>query len=252
MDLAIRSGSRIARLPKIMQPLAVCYREAREAVRPTTYSVAADGIKTVHNAGFMDEQAFIRAHDRAVKAAGWDYNIPYRIHQILWCTRSAPPGVFVEAGTGRGFLMSAVMQDQPDRTAHLFDTFASQFPDADGNQTGEVSANYANSFQEVLDNFAEWPGVTLHPGNVFDTLEAADLRDIAFLHIDMNCAAPEVHVLQKLWPRMKPGAFLLLDDYAYTGYESQYDAMREVAKELGIEIMSTPTGQGIALKAAPK
>jgi hypothetical protein len=40
----------------------------------------------------------------------------------------------------------------------------------------------------------------------------------------------------------------LLDDYASEGYEQQYRAINELAAELGLDILSTATGQGIVIK----
>ena len=46
----------------------------------------------------------------------------------------------------------------------------------------------------------------------------------------------------------RPGALVLLDDYAYYGYFSQKLAMDQFAQEKGINILSLPTGQGLVLK----
>jgi hypothetical protein len=66
----------------------------------------------------------------------------------------------------------------------------------------------------------------------------------------MNCAMPEYAAVKHFWPNMVPGAPLLLDDYAYFGFQSQKTAMDEFAKEAGIMILSLPTGQGVAIKSA--
>ena len=82
------------------------------------------------------------------------------------------------------------------------------------------------------------------------TLDQVDSRSVAFLHIDMNCAPPEVAALRYFWPRLTPGAFVLLDDYAYRGYEEQHLAMNALASELDVPICSLPTGQGLLIKPA--
>jgi hypothetical protein len=76
MDLGIRSGSRISRLPKLIRPLAVLGRQVREALRVTSYSIGSDGIKTVYNPQLMIDPTFIREHASVVKAAGWDHESP--------------------------------------------------------------------------------------------------------------------------------------------------------------------------------
>ena len=44
------------------------------------------------------------------------------------------------------------------------------------------------------------------------------------------------------------GGIVLLDDYAYFGYEAQGNAFDEVARMLGASILALPTGQGMILK----
>ncbi len=86
-----------------------------------------DGLRTAHNHTFMDDASFRRAYTRAVQAAGWDYEIYWRVHVILWAaaTAQAIPGAFVECGTGRGFMASAICEHLGwgERPFYLFDTF---------------------------------------------------------------------------------------------------------------------------------
>jgi hypothetical protein len=41
---------------------------------------------------------------------------------------------------------------------------------------------------------------------------------------------------------------VVLDDYAFRGYERQKAAMDEFARQVGIEILTLPTGQGLIIK----
>lgn len=204
----------------------------------------SDGITTRHNDDFRATAEFRRAYARAVVASGWDYGIPYRVHQALWCAKNAltVDGSFVELGTGRGFIMSAVMTLGIDRPVHLFDTF---LPALTG---GKPSPHYAVDFDQVSANFAEWPNVELHPGDLSATLPNVALAPVAFLHVDLNNAEPEIFGVRHIWPLMPRGAVMLLDDYAYHGFASQYEAMNDLAAEIGFNILSTPTGQGIVVK----
>lgn len=259
-DWSIREGSRIERMPTAVQALALLMRnlDSRNWVETLeTYHHRQDGMATRHNDGFIETDRFCKAYARAVSAGGFDYGIPYRIHQALWCSRHAQKveGEFVELGTGRGFIMSAVLADYHEwassgRELHLFDTFKRTRPDASGKQdpNGPVSSHYAESVEAVKRNFSEWPRVYIHPGDVCDTLPGFAATKVAFLHIDMNSPRPEVFGLRALWHRIPRGGVVLLDDYAFRGHEKQYEAMNELAGELGLDILSTPTGQGIIIK----
>lgn len=214
-----------------------------------------DEMATRHNDGFRNDPAFVSAHARAVQASGWDYGVPWRVHQHLWCAALARrvPGDVVELGTGRGFFMSAVLSAWPDwsesrRSLHLFDTFESGHVQPDGSRGTSPSPFYARSFEDTCRNFEEWPSVYLHCGDLFETLPVVTLGPIAFLHIDLNHPDPETFGLRLLWERVSPGGVVLLDDYAYAQCERQYEAMNALAAELGSTILSTPTGQGIIVK----
>jgi hypothetical protein len=71
---------------------------------------------------------------------------------------------------------------------------------------------------------------------------------VSYLHLDMNCAPPEVAAFEYFWEKLVPGAIVLLDDYAYLGYESEKEAMDVLAEERKLRILSLPTGQGLLIK----
>ncbi len=262
MNWEIYEGSIIQRLPRIAQPVALIARNLKAfagadkdaVIRPAG---TVDGITTIHNDSFIDTPRFKNAYARAVVAGGFDYGIPYRVHQALWCSRIAQKleGDFVELGTGRGFMMSAVLADytnwaSSNRSLHLFDTFSSSFTGKDGVQSSddEPSPFYARSVDEVRSNFSEWSRVVLHQGDLFETLPKGRLGKVAFLHVDLNYYKPEVFGIRTIWPLIPKGGVILLDDYAYNGYEQQYAAINELAEELHFDVLSTPTGQGIIIK----
>jgi hypothetical protein len=203
---------------------------------------------TVHHTPF-DEPRFRKAYARAVRASGWDYNIPWRVHQALWCAQVAQgtEGDFVELGTGRGFIMSALLEDGLRRRVHLFDTFSADWMNGHG-RSGEPSPYYARSFDEVRENFAEWPNALLHKGDLYERLPQTEIGSVAFLHVDLNNADAEEFGIRYLWPKMPKGAVMLLDDYAHKGFETQYERINLLTSELDFAVLTTPTGQGIVVK----
>lgn len=249
MDWTVQKDSNIRRLPKLLWPGAVIARNARQLFKKAPY--AADGVTSLHIMDFRSEPRFVQAYSRAVKAGGWDYGIPLRIHQALWCSRVAQrvSGDFVELGTGRGFVMSALLEAGLTRSVHLFDSFQSNYLADDGSQTGdEASPYYATSFEAVQANFAEWPQVHFHCGDVYDTLPAARLTQVAFVHVDMNHPNPEEFGVRTLWPLIPSGGVILFDDYAFLGCERQHERCDRLAAELGFDILTTASGQGIVIK----
>ena len=68
------------------------------------------------------------------------------------------------------------------------------------------------------------------------------------MHIDLNVAEAEVASLKFLWPLLTVGAIILLDDYAYANRVEQQEKMDLLGEELGFEVLTLATGQGIIKK----
>jgi len=240
------------------------YTLARKLL-PDVY--ANDGLISFHSDAFLDDPAFQRAYQRGARALGtpdW-YQWQWRVHVGLWAAANASrlDGDFVECGVSYGFLSSAVMEfldwDRLGKTFYLLDTFAGIDPrfvtDAE-RQSGAVEKSqlnlrngmYVSGVDGVRANFAQWRNQRIIVGAVPETLDQVDARVVAFLHLDMNCAPPEVAALRFFWPRLSPGAFVLLDDYANRGRDEQRVAMDALASELGVQICALPTGQGLLIK----
>ncbi len=198
-----------------------------------------DGLTSIHNHDFMVDAAFRAAYARGVKAAS-DYHWEWRVHIGLWAAASAAKldGDFVECGVNRGFLSSAIMQfldwDSVGKTFYLLDTFEGldyrQVAEDDvvsrrRNESRLADGFYVSGADQVRENFSQWRNVRVIEGSVPATLSQIDAAKIAYLHLDMYAAAPEVAAFETLWPRLTAGAIILLDDYAYAGYEPQKRAM---------------------------
>jgi Macrocin-O-methyltransferase (TylF) len=224
-----------------------------------------DGLISVHNHEFMQDPRFVAAYERGAKAADMDYGWHWRVHLGLWAASVAVrlPGDFVECGVNAGFMSSSIMEhldwNRLDRTFWLLDTFSGLDPRrvtqaefAEGilekNDRLIAEGFYVTDADTVARNFSQWPRARLVKGSIPDTLRLVDAERIAFLHIDLNCAEPEVAALEHFWDRLSPGAPVLLDDYAYWGYRQQKLAMDALASRLGVAIASLPTGQGLLLR----
>ena len=224
-----------------------------------------DGLRSIHNHEFMDDPAFRKAYERGVRAAGNDYRWHWRVHVGLWAAASAArlEGDFVECGVNRGFLSSAIMEyldwDSLGKQFYLLDTFRGideRFVSPADKASGALEKNtkslasgfYVQGIEEVRANFSQWKNVSLIEGSIPETLPQVRAKKIAYLHLDMNCSEPEIAAIQFFWDRLVPGAFVLLDDYAYHGYLSQKLAMDRFAQEKEIKILSLPTGQGLLKK----
>jgi hypothetical protein len=228
-------------------------------IKPEAYD--QDNLYSLHNHEFMRDPTFVRSYNRGVMAANDDYHWHWRVHVGLWAAAGASrlEGDFVECGVNRGFLSSAIMDylgwNDLGKTFYLMDTFAGideRYISAAERAGGILERNrgefYTTNFDAVRKNFAQWNGVKIIAGAIPDTLPAVESERVAYLHLDMNCAPPEVAAFEYFWDRLVPGAFVLLDDYAYKGFESQKLAMDIAARAVNVKILSLPTGQGLLIK----
>jgi hypothetical protein len=225
-----------------------------------------DGLHTVHNARFREDQRFQSAYARALQASnGVDPQIAWRIHIGLWAASVASriPGDFVECGVNAGFLSSAILSyldwDSLGKRFYLVDTFDGpvmrQFSDEeiahgrlDAAQQSLSAGAYITDIERVRHNYSEWRRIEIVKGCIPEVLPAVDTNSVAFLHLDMNCAYPETAALRHFWPYVSSGGIVLFDDYAYFGCDGQARAIDKVVAALGAEVLVLPTGQGMILK----
>lgn len=238
--------------------------EGRLAMNTGAYN--HDGLRTIHNSEFMTDERFVSAYQRGMQAAdGDDYKWYWRVHIGMWAARTAIklPGDFVECGVNVGFMSSAIMHDldwnSSNRNFYLLDTFNGIYLEQtlkeerdegieEKNQEMIDSNFYVSNSESVRENFKQWKGVKIIEGVIPHTLNEIDTDKIAFLHLDMNCAPPEVAAFEYIWPKLVRGAIILMDDYAYYSYHNQKYALDRLAQKLGFDIVSLPTGQGLAIK----
>lgn len=224
-----------------------------------------DGLRSIHNHDFMFDHAFDRAYNRGCLAAGDDYHFHWRVHIAVWAAFTAIKlkGDFVECGVNHGFLSSAIMEsldwNQYAHTFFLLDTFNGLDASTlsvddinhgvlDRNKFFLESGHYVQSVESVKLNFSQWHNVKIVEGSIPQSLAQVDSAAIAYLHLDLNCAGPEIEAIEFFWNRLLPGAIILLDDYAYRGFESQKRAWDVFANQKNVMIASLPTGQGLLLK----
>jgi hypothetical protein len=107
---------------------------------------------------------------------------------------------------------------------------------------------YPDCYELAKANFAPYPNMNLVRGRVPDTLPLAPVEKVAYLSIDMNVAEAELAALTYYWDKLVPGAPIILDDYGWTGCESQKAAMDRFSQERQVPIVTLPTGQGLLYK----
>jgi O-methyltransferase len=149
----------------------------------------------------------------------------------------AVPGDVVECGTcngGSAAILARVAHQSPHhRHVWLLDSFAGLPPatDRDGGRAAEYTGLCAGSpvrVREVLSRVGvPDAAVSLVPGWFQDTLPSLMVESIAILHIDADWYDSVLLVLDRLYDRVSPGGFVVLDDYGYwEGCQRAWDDFR--------------------------
>jgi hypothetical protein len=235
----------------------------KAAVRPS-FTFAADGLFTTHDASFLGDPRFVEAYRLGAESghricAPEDLHIEWRVYVCCWAATHALKlgGDFVECGVSTGIVSRAVA-NYTDFGAHpatfwLLDTFDGiPLEQADEAEMALAQSkndrHYFDCYTDVCSHFSRYGNVRVIRGRVPDSLAEVDSQRISYLHIDMNIAEPEVAAMDLLWDRLTPGAVVVLDDYGSLAHKAQKTAHDEFAKRRGVSILTLPTGQGLLLK----
>lgn len=218
------------------------------------------------NLSWLAEPGFARSYARGINSGhqwgrGKDsaLHVEWRAHIALWAASHALrlEGDFVECGVNTGILSLAICDhlgfEKRARMMYLFDTFAgtpesmmSEKEKAKRRQENEMY--YPECYELARANFAPYPNVRLVRGEVPASLKEVSIEKVAYLSIDMNVAHAERAAIEYFWPKLSPGALVVLDDYGWRGFEEQQQAMDDFARQQGVTIACLPTGQGLLIK----
>lgn len=191
-----------------------------------------------------DFSASTQAICRAVRP--FTMTSPERINALIdavrYLTTNRIEGAIVECGVWRGGSMMAValaLREIGDQTRelYLYDTYAGMPPPEEVDcaidglrakerfQQAQTSADPAHwsrcysSLDEVRQNVygTGYPPDRIHfvPGKVEETIPGNVPADIALLRLDTDWYESTRHEMVHLYPRLRPGGVLIIDDYGH-------------------------------------
>ena len=143
--------------------------------------------------------------------------------------RERVPGDLIETGVWRGgasIFMRAVLaaHGETGRTVWLADSFQGlprpdpvNYPVDDGVDLSQVR-ELAVPLEQVQENFRRYGlldgQVRFLPGWFRDTLPSAPIERLAVLRLDGDLYESTIVALESLYPKLSPGGFAIIDDYA--------------------------------------
>jgi O-methyltransferase len=236
------------------------------AIRNIFGSVYAsdDLIAIRRNVGFLTDDRLNRAVQAGLSPISDTYlrdqseSKMWRLHTLTWAAYNAAKltGDFVECGVFNGFSAAVVCEyldfRSQDRTFYLYDSFAglsSKYSTEAELTKNEFFDRHPDVYQQCLSRFGSYTNVRVIKGVLPDVLDETAPQRVAFLHLDLNCAAAERATLAFFLDRVVAGGIVVLDDYGKAVFRNQKDAADEVASSHGEAILELPTGQGLLLKS---
>jgi O-methyltransferase len=223
------------------------------------FRFAEDGLCTIHNCDFLTDPRFSRAYAAGLETDSWkNWSLRWRAYVVCWASGHASvlKGDFAECGVNKGgngrMIIEYLGTDRfLSSKFYLLDTFegfdTSLLSDSE-KATVAKNYRYESSFEAVKNTFASFPFVKIIKGSVPDTLQLIDSQVFAFVSLDMNCVRPEIAAAEFFWPKLVSGGIMLLDDYGFSAHIDQKDAFDLFATQIGVQILSLPTGQGLMIK----
>lgn len=178
--------------------------------------------KGKHGLEFRPSEAFFQFADAVVqpKRTLLGYDRLYVFWQAVGNLVDVP-GAAAEIGSFRGgsahFIASAFRHVTGSEVrVHVFDTFEGHPEKAitendPFHQAGQFSAT---SYDDVRTYLSEFTQLTVHQGDVSDSLPGLEESAYRLVHIDTDLYQPTVACLDYFGARMSPGGVVVIDDYA--------------------------------------
>jgi len=215
-----------------------------------------DGLFTNHNCDFMKDPLFKKSYDLGFSTgSSGAWHLHWRVYVLCYFAERAKnmEGDFIECGTNKGLTAMAIINytdfSKINKIFYLMDTFNGLVDEyKTENERGCDLVSYDECYQEVKKTFSEFHNVIIVHGAIPLTLPKVKAKKISFIHIDMNCAKPEIDAGEYFWDKIVSSGIILLDDYAYPGYIEQKHAWDDFAIQKGVQVLSIPTGQGLIIK----
>jgi len=211
---------------------------------------------TNYRCEFINDPRFRNAFDTAFKAGQGKVgsHSEWRTHFAVWAAGVGMhlEGEFVECGVELGHLSRTIMEyydwKRVNKRFYLIDTYCGMDKRymTPNDLTRELP--YPDIYEFTKKAFSSFPNAIIVRGVVPDVLATLPEMKVAYLSIDMNTVIPEIAAAEYFWPRMSSGAILLHDDYGQQGFDEQRIGFDKFAKEKGVSILCSPTGQGMIIK----
>lgn len=262
----IDQGYRYTTLPRGVDqtrtPMAECaiefvLRKRAAAAQPVASPPAA-------NAGVIPDQQYYKpVFSPWLGYAGFDKVMakitPHTLvsRDRVWVLRSLAeqalrePGDFWECGVYKGgtaIMLADLIKNAPEKSLHLFDTFAGMpptDPQRDLHREGDFADNDIKAVQQRVGVSAQ---IAYHAGIIPATFAGMEQARIALAHVDVDIYQAILDCCEFIYPRLCNGGFMVFDDYGFPSCPGARAAVDTFFADKPECPLVLPTGQAIVFK----
>jgi O-methyltransferase len=141
------------------------------------------------------------------------YNEAYQIHRAVQSVGKVA-GEMAEVGVYEGGSARVILEAEPGKTLHLFDTFEGLPQVSAEDSTWFAPGQYHGPLDLVKRNLADFPNVRFYKG-LFPADTANHVEDLvfSFVNLDVDIYSSTRDSLEFFYPRMAKGGILMSHDY---------------------------------------
>jgi hypothetical protein len=180
---------------------------------------------------------------------------PERAFVLIQAAQSclAIEGHWAELGVYKGstayLLADVLLRSGSRKRLFLFDTFSGT-PAGSDRDNMKREGMYADvSLATVQDHLSEFESLLVYKaGLIPDTFEGLESETFSFLHIHLNLYQSTHDALAYLFPRLRHGGIVVIEDYGLRLCAGVKSAADEFFPRTNSRIIHLPTGQGMAFK----
>jgi len=186
----------------------------------------------------------------------WRHYLVYWSATVASRIVESEPRNFVEMGVCDGltawFASHARQRSKCDGEFFLYDAWEEMRPDlltaSEAGSAGSYSYLNIENTQKNL-TLCGTDSFVFNKGYVPESFaQSRNPESIAWIHIDLNSSTPTIASLDFFWSRLLPGGLVLLDDFAWPGYEETRVEVEKWCKVRELDILQFPTGQALITK----
>lgn len=202
---------------------------------------------------FLEDELFLAYYKRYMDPGNWhSLDRKYAMRELMK-TVAGTVGDFVECGVYAGATaeLMCLQASKEGRKVHLYDSFRglSEPGPLDGTYWEAGRLRYERKAVEA--NLASFQNTVFHEGWIPDTFDASAPLQVAVLHIDVDLHQPTYDALEFFYPRLVPGALVIMDDYGFRSCPGARKAADDFMADKPERIALLPTGQAIFYRADP-